>query len=110
LSIGEFITYKTAVDQAVANLVKIEFPEVSAYVNASTGEYVDSPSLAQIEAKEVVYVVSPERTFSDKNRKVSYDGKITNELLAARELSMVIHQRNIESGLTTNISELEKNK
>jgi hypothetical protein len=35
-----------------ANLVKIEFPEVSAYVNASTGEYVDSPSLAQIEAKE----------------------------------------------------------
>jgi hypothetical protein len=110
LSIGEFITYKTAVDQAVANLVKVEFPEVSAYVNATTGEYVDNPSPDQIESKTVIYVVSPERTFTDKNRKVSYDGKITNELLSARELSMVIHQRNIEAGLTTDISELEKNK
>jgi hypothetical protein len=81
LSIGEFITYKTAVDQAVANLVKIEFPEVSAYVNASTGEYVDSPSLAQIEAK---YVSKAPKELSDKNRKVSYDGKITNELLTAK--------------------------
>jgi hypothetical protein len=83
LSIGEFITYKTAVDQAVANLVKIEFPEVSAYVNASTGEYVDSPSLAQLKQS---MLVKPRKNFLIKNRKVSYDGKITNELLTAREL------------------------
>jgi hypothetical protein len=67
----------------VANLVKIEFPEVSAYVNASTGEYVDSP--AQIEAKEVVYVVSPEELSLIKIEKY-LNGKITNELLQLREL------------------------
>jgi hypothetical protein len=108
LTASEFIAYKVAVDQAMSNLVTTEFPEVSAYVNATTGEYAESPTEEEIENKEVVYVVSPERTFTESNRKVSYSGKITQELLTARELSMVIHQRNIEAGLTTNIDDLKK--
>lgn len=104
LTSNEFVTYKAAVDQAVQNLVTVSYPEISSYVDASTGEYVEEPTPEQIENKEVAWVVSPERTFAPENRKVSFDGKISREMLAARELSLIIHQRNIEEGVTVDVA------
>lgn len=104
----EYTLLKVAVEQAMQGLVTVTFPEVKAFVNVETGAYIDKPSKKQLEAGTAVETVSPEKTFSAENRKISYDGKVTQELLSARELVMVIHQRNIENGVTTDVEELER--
>lgn len=104
----EYVLLKIAVEQAMQNLVTASFPEVVAFMDPETGAYVESPTEEQLADKSVVSAVSPERTFSAENRKISYDGKVTQELLSARELVVLIHQRNVEAGLTTDVEILQK--
>jgi translation elongation factor EF-Tu-like GTPase len=108
ISAQEYILLKTAVEQGLNALASISFPEVKAFVNAETGEYINKPNQKQIKDGFAIETVSPEKTFSLENRVISYDGKVTQEMLAARELVMIIHQRNIEQGLTTDVEELQR--
>jgi len=103
----EYILLKVASEQSLQNFVKVSYPEVRAYVNKDTGVYVEKPTKKQLESEAAVLVVSPEKTFAQENMRVDYDGKITQEILAARELILAIHQRNIEKGITTDIDILE---
>jgi hypothetical protein len=104
---SEYVTYKTAIEQAVQALSTVQFPEVREFILLATGEVVDDPTPEQIENREVAVVVSPEKTFTEENMLVLYDGKITQEMLMARELSLNIHARNVALGITKPISELE---
>lgn len=108
ISAQEYVLLKTAVEQGLQALSSTSFPEVKTFVNIDTGEYVDKPTQKQIKDGKVVETVSPEKTFSLANRVVSYDGKVTQEMLAARELIVIIHQRNIEQGVTTDVEELQR--
>lgn len=108
ISAQEYVLLKTAVEQGLQALSSTSFPEVKAFVNVDTGEYVDKPTQKKIKDGKFVQTVSPEKTFSAENRIISYDGKVTQEMLAARELIMIIHQRNIEQGLTTDVEELQR--
>lgn len=104
----EYILFKTAVEQGIQSLVEVSYPEVKDYVNAETGEFIEAPTKEQLESGIAILTVNPEKTFSKDNRQISYNGKITQEMLAAGELSMMIHQRNIEQGVTTDVEELKK--
>ena len=108
ISAQEYVLLKTAVEQGLQALAMVSFPEVKAYVSVDTGEYVEKPTKKDLSDNKVVQTVSPEKTFSAENRIISYDGKVTQEMLAARELIMIIHQRNIEQGLTTDVEELQR--
>ena len=107
ISAQEYILLKVAAEQSLQQFVKVSYPEVRTYVNKETGEYVEKPSKKQLETNAVAFVVSPERTFAQENMRVDYDGKVTQEILAARELILAIHQRNIEKGITTDVSVLD---
>lgn len=104
----EYILLKVAVEQGLQALVTVSFPEVKTFVNTDTGEYITKPSKKQLADGTAVETVSPEKTFSAENRVIAYDGKVTQEMLAARELVIVIHQRNIEEGLTTDVETLNR--
>lgn len=104
----EYILLKVAVEQGLQALVTVSFPEVKTFVNAETGEYIVKPSKKQLADGIALETVSPEKTFSVENRVIAYDGKVTQEMLAARELVIVIHQRNIEEGLTTDVETLNR--
>jgi hypothetical protein len=106
ISSQEYILMKVAIEQSLSLLSNVSYPEVKGYVNVNDGTIVDKPTDKQVKNREVVYTVIPERTFSPQNRLVSYDGKVTEEILGARELIMIIHQRNIESGITSNVEDL----
>ena len=108
ISAQEYVLLKTAVEQGLQALAMVSFPEVKAYVNVETGEYIEKPTKKQITEGTAVQTVSPEKTFSTENRVIAYDGKVTQEMLAARELVIIIHQRNIEQGLTTSVEELQR--
>lgn len=104
----EYILLKVAVEQGLQALVTVSFPEVKTFVNTDTGEYITKPSKKQLADGTAVETVSPEKTFSAENRVIAYDGKVTQEMLAARELVIIIHQRNIEEGLTTDVETLNR--
>lgn len=108
ISAQEYVLLKTAVEQGIQSLVSVSYPEVKDYVNAETGAFIEKPTTKQLESGVAILTVNPEKTFSMENRQISYNGKITREMLAAGELLMIIHQRNIEQGITSNVKDLER--
>lgn len=108
ISAEEYILMKVAIEQSLHLMTEEKIREIRGYVSINDGSIVDKPTDKQIKNREVVYTVIPERTFDDPiNRIVYYDGRITREMIMARELIMVIHNRNIEQGITSDVGALK---
>jgi len=103
----EYGLLKTALEQAMALVIETTYPEITGFVD-KTGAVVEKPTQKQFENEEVQQVVMPDKTFSAANRKVHYKSTVTNELIAANELILSIHMRNIEAGNTKTLEELQK--
>lgn len=101
----EFAIIKRAVEDGLAATVKVEYPEVFTKVN-SKGEEASEEDITN---GNFSLIVNPHATFSEANRKISYDGnKITASMLQADEILVQIHGRNIESGIAKEVVDKSK--
>jgi hypothetical protein len=108
MTVGEFVAIQKALDQAIANGVIAQHPQVIRWYDAKTNKPVEKPTQKQIEKKEVVLLADSEATKSQENMQVSYKANLFPEVFNGREILMGIHERMVDEGVAKPIEELRK--
>lgn len=104
----EFMMMKAAVEHGINATSESYMPEVLKYVNTEDSSIVESPSDEDLMSGKVVPVTDREATFNPKNVKFKYSTKLTPDMVAAQELILEIHTRNVEMGNAKSKEELEE--
>lgn len=108
ISAREFMMMKAAVEHGINATSESYMPEVLKYVNTEDSSIVESPSDEDLMSGKVVPVTDREATFNPKNVKFKYSTKLTPDMVAAQELILEIHTRNVEMGNAKSKEELEE--
>ena len=108
ISAREFMMMKAAVEHGINATSESYMPEVLKYVNTQDSSIVESPSDEDLMSGKVVPVTDREATFNPRNVKFKYSTKLTPDMVAAQELILEIHTRNVEMGNAKSKEELEE--
>ena len=108
ISAREFMMMKAAVEHGINATSESYMPEVLKYVNTEDSSIVESPSDEDLMSGKVVPVTDREATFNPRNVKFKYSTKLTPDMVAAQELILEIHTRNVEMGNAKSKEELEE--
>ena len=108
ISAREFMMMKAAVEHGINATSESYMPEVLKYVNTEDSSIVESPSDEDLMSGKVVPVTDREATFNPRNVKFNYSTKLTPDMVAAQELILEIHTRNVEMGNAKSKEELEE--
>ena len=108
ISAREFMMMKAAVEHGINATSESYMPEVLKYVNTEDSSIVESPSDEDLISGKVVPVTDREATFNPRNVKFKYSTKLTPDMVAAQELILEIHTRNVDMGNAKSKEELEE--
>jgi hypothetical protein len=108
ISAREFMMMKAAVEHGINATSESYMPEVLKYVNTEDSSIVESPSDEDLMSGKVVPVTDREATFNPRNVKFKYSTKLTPDMVAAQELILEIHTRNVDMGNAKSKEELEE--
>jgi hypothetical protein len=108
ISAREFMMMKAAVEHGINATSESYMPEILKYVNTEDSSIVESPSDEDLMSGKVVPVTDREATFNPRNVKFKYSTKLTPDMVAAQELILEIHTRNVEMGNAKSKEELEE--
>lgn len=104
----EFMMMKAAIEHGINATHESYMPEVLKYINTEDSSIVESPSEEDLISGKVVTVTDREATFNPRNVKFKYSTKLTPDMVAAQELILEIHTRNVEMGNAKSKEELEE--
>lgn len=108
ISAREFMMMKAAVEHGINATSESYMPEILKYVNTEDSSIVESPSDEDLMSGKVVPVTDREATFNPRNVKFKYSTKLTPDMVAAQELILEIHTRNVDMGNAKSKEELEE--
>lgn len=104
----EFMGLKAAVEHGINATSESYMPEILKYVSTEDSSFVESPTDEDLLSGKVVPVTDREATFNPRNVKFKYSTKLTPDMVAAQELILEIHTRNVEMGNAKSKEELEE--
>lgn len=108
ISAREFMMMKAAVEHGINATSESYMPEVLKYINTEDSSIIEAFSEEDLMSGKVVPVTDREATFNPKNVKFKYSTKLTPDMVAAQELILEIHTRNVEMGNAKSKEELEE--
>lgn len=107
ISVAEFIALQSALNKAMQNGVILQRPQITKWVEKSTGKDVKFSMKAAQDGK-IVAQSDIEATKSDENLQVSYDNNIFPEIFEAQATIMGIHYRQVENEVAKPTAELKR--
>ena len=102
-----FLLLYRANEKAIQEGVRREFPTATEWVSAATGLPVPNPKEVDIKAGLTTQVMSINKTFSQGNIQETFSEWLFPDVIQAKEELINIHNKAVESGIATKISDLQ---